>query len=91
MPRNTLQALVIDPNLGILADLVRPLTQKGFRVAARTTPDDVIDYVRRSRPGLVLLGRKYWQAGLAPQILEASPGTLVAPSPEPDGTPREAA
>jgi len=91
MSPKTLQALVVDPNLGILADLVRPLTLKGFRVAARTTTDDVLDYVRRSRPELVLLGRPFWQAGWAPQILAASPGTVVAPAPEPDGTPRKAA
>ena len=94
MSATTLQALVIDPNLKILADLVRPLTLKGFRVSARTSPDDVLDYVRRSRPELVLLGRKFWQAGWAPQILAASPGSVVAPVaelPEPDGTPRHAA
>ena len=95
MPPKTLQALVIDPNLKVLIDLVRPLTLKGFRVAARTSPEDVLDYVRRSRPELVLLGRKFWQAGWAPEILAASPGTVVAPVaevPEPDdGTPRKAA
>jgi hypothetical protein len=92
-PKN-LQALVIDPNLKVLADLVRPLTLKGFRVAARTSPEGVLDYVRRSRPQLVLLGRQFWQAGWGPEILAASPGTVVAPVaelPEPDGTPRRAA
>ena len=91
MSPKTLQALVIDPNIKILADLVRPLTRKGFRVSARTSPDDVLDYVRRSRPELVLLGRTFWQAGWAPRILAASPGTVVTPAPEPDGTPRQAA
>ncbi len=86
MATKTLQALVIDPNLRILADLVRPLTLKGFRVAARTSPEGAIDYVRRSRPELVLLNRKYWEEGWAPEILAASPGTVVAPvaAPEPE-------
>ena len=94
MSPKKLQALVLDPNLRVLADLVRPLTLKGFRVAARTSPDGVLDYVRRSRPQLVLLARTFWQAGWAPQILAASPGTVVAPvadAPEPDGTPRKVA
>ena len=91
MSHKPLQALVMDANLKVLADLVRPLTLKGFRVAARTSPEGVLDYVRRSRPQLVLLGRTFWQEGWAPEILAASPGTVVAEAPEPDGTPRQAA
>jgi hypothetical protein len=81
MTRKHPRALVIDRNLGVLAHLVRPLALKGFRIAARPTPEDALDYVRRSRPELVLLGQPYWRDGWITQIQAASPGTVVVPVP----------
>lgn len=80
MTKNLL-ALVINPDLNVLGDLVRPLSLKGFRIAARPTPEDALDYVRRSRPDLVLLGSPFWQEGWGKKILAASPGTMVVPVP----------
>lgn len=75
------RALLIDTNLKALSELVRPLAQKGFRIAARPSPEGAIDYIRRSRPDLVLLGARFWQEGLGREILAASPGTVVVPVP----------
>ena len=77
----TLLALIINPNLKVLGDLVRPLSLKGFRIAARPAPEDALEYVRRARPDLVLLGAPYWQEGWARRIVDASPATVVVPVP----------
>ena len=74
-----LRALVIDPDAGALTDAVRHLVRKGFHVAGRMTPVDSLEYVRRARPNLVLLGRTFWDQGWGPEILAASPETVVMP------------
>lgn len=79
MSDNTLRALVIDPDPRVLADAVRVLTLKGFHVAGRTTPDDSLDYVRRARPHVALLGRTFWEEGWGGEILAASPETVILP------------
>jgi hypothetical protein len=80
MSDKTLRALVIDPDPRVLADAVRALAHRGFHVAGRITPDDSLDYVRRARPHVVLLGRTFWEQGWATEILVASPETVILPA-----------
>jgi hypothetical protein len=79
MSDNILRALVIDPDPRVLADAVRVLTLKGFHVAGRLTPDDSLDYIRRARPHVALLGRTFWEEGWGVEILAASPETVILP------------
>jgi len=79
MPAKTLRALVIDPDPRVLADAVRVLAHKGFHVAGRITPDDAVEYVRRARPDVVLLGLPFWEQGWGPEFLAAAPETVVIP------------
>ena len=79
MSAKTLRALVIDPDPRVLADAVRALVRQGIHVAGRTTPEDSLEYVRRARPNVVLLGRPFWEQGWRAEILGASPATLVLP------------
>ena len=74
-----LRALVIDPDPNVLANIVQVLAHKGFHVATRLTPDDSLNYVRRSRPEVVLLGLPFWEEGWSSEILAASPKTVVMP------------
>ena len=83
MSHQILRALVIDPDPHVLANAVRMLAQKGIHVAARITPDDSLDYVKRARPNVVLLGRGFWNEGWRTEILAASPQTVVLPVHEP--------
>lgn len=83
MTPRPLRALVLDPDPRAFADVVATLAPKGFHVAARLAPDDSLDYVRRTRPNVVLLGRPYWEDGWMARIQAASPGTVVVPSPAP--------
>ena len=87
-----LRALAIDPDPAVLAGVVRLLSPRGFHITARVSPDDTLDYVRRSRPNIVLLGRTYWEQGWGTRIRDASPGSVVVPSLEsPDGPPSRGA
>ena len=81
MSAPNLRALVIDADPGVLADVVRVLAPKGFHVATRLSPDDALDYVRRSKPNVVLLGVPYWDQGWGAKVVAASPGTVVVPAP----------
>lgn len=74
-----LRALVIDPDPTVLANIVHVLAHKGFHVATRLTPDDSLNYVRRSRPEVVLLALPFWEEGWSSEILAASPETVVIP------------
>jgi hypothetical protein len=75
----TLRALVIDPDPRALADAAGVLAGRGFRVAGRTAPDDALEYVRRARPNVVLLGETFWKDGWGAEIRNAAPGTVVVP------------
>jgi hypothetical protein len=75
----TLRALVIDPDARALTDAVRLLTRRGFHVAGRITPVDSLEYVRRARPDVVLLGLPFWEEGWGTEILGVSPETVVLP------------
>jgi hypothetical protein len=75
----TLRALIIDPDPRAIADAAGVLAGRGFRVAGRTAPDDALDYVRRARPNVVLLGEAFWKEGWAPQLRGAAPGIVVVP------------
>lgn len=79
MLNKTLRALVIDPDPRVLADVAGVLAGRGFRVAGRIAPDDALEYVRRARPNVVLLGEAFWKDGWAPQLRGAAPGTVVVP------------
>ena len=79
MSDTTLRALVIDPDPRVLADAVRVLALNGFRVAGRITPEDSLDYIRRARPHVALLGRTFWEEGWGAEILAASPETVILP------------
>jgi hypothetical protein len=74
-----MRALVMDPEPRVLADAVRVLARKGFHVAGRVTTDDSLEYIRRARPDLVLLGRPFWEQGWGHEILAVSPETVVLP------------
>jgi hypothetical protein len=78
---NALRALVIDPDLRALTTAVRTLAHQGFHVAGRITPDDSLDYIRRARPNVVLLGAPFWGEDWASRIRTASPRTVVVPLP----------
>ena len=47
------------------------------RWVLRPDPAEALDFVRRVRPSLVLLGEASWEAGWAPLLRSASPGTVV--------------
>ena len=79
MSDKALRALVIDPDPRVLANAVRVLAHKGIHVAGRITPDDSLDYVKRARPDVVLLGLGYWEQGWGSEILAVSPETVVIP------------
>jgi len=79
MLHKTLRALIIDPDPRVLADAAGILAGRGFRVAGRIAPDDALDYVRRARPNVVLLGENFWKDGWGAEIRGAAPGTLVVP------------
>ncbi|HZE98885.1 MAG TPA: hypothetical protein VE981_17890 [Planctomycetota bacterium] len=74
-----LRALVIDSDPRVLANIVHVLAHTGFHVATRLGPDDSLNYVRRSRPDVVLLGLPFWEQGWGSDILAASPDTVVIP------------
>lgn len=74
-----LSALAIDENRDVLANIAHILAHQGFRIAARTSPADSLDYVRRARPEIVLLGMSFWKEGWGIEILEASPESVVIP------------
>lgn len=74
-----LRALVIDSDPRVLADVARTLTHRGFRIAVHRSAVDALDYVRRARPDLVLLGVSLWQEGWATEILAIAPETVVVP------------
>ncbi|MBV8880518.1 MAG: hypothetical protein JO332_11170 [Planctomycetaceae bacterium] len=76
---NELRALVIESDPAALARIAGLLDHKGFRIAARPSPDDSLDYVARTRPDVVLLGIDYWNQGWDSRILAASPATVVFP------------
>ena len=85
MSAPTLRALVIDHDAHALAQVSDLLTRKGFRVSARATPGDALDYVRRARPDLVLLGSRFWENGWGVLLRSLAPQTPVFPTVEPDG------
>lgn len=74
-----LRALVIDPDFSALSR-ASGLLKHGFRIVARRSPADALDYVARARPDLVLLAPSFWQEGWGAEILAASPETVVLPS-----------
>ena len=79
MSDKILRALVMDPDPQVVAGAVRLLVQKGFHVAGRITPVDSLEYVRRARPDVVLLGLPFWEEGWGTKIQGASPKTVVLP------------
>lgn len=79
MREKPLTALVIDPDPSVLTRIASTLGHHGLRIAARLSPDDALEYAERSRPDLVLLGIRYWEAGWAGEILAASPESVVFP------------
>ena len=79
MSEPTLRALVIDPDPRLIADAVRVLALNGFHVAGRITPEDSLEYIRRARPHVALLGRTFWDQGWGAEILAASPETVILP------------
>lgn len=79
MNPKTLRALIIDPDPRVLADAAGVFAGRGFRVAGRIAPDDALEYVRRARPNVVLLGESFWKEGWGPEIRRVAPGTVVVP------------
>lgn len=74
-----IRALIIEERPAALARIAATLAHPGFRVATRLSPADALEYVARTRPDLVLLGRSWWEAGWAVELLVASPETVVLP------------
>lgn len=74
-----IRALIIDPDPRVLANVAHVLAHRGFRITARRSAEEAIDYVRRSRPDVVLLGVALWEEGWGTQILAAAPETVVVP------------
>lgn len=79
MLTKSLSALAIDGDRDVLANIAHLLAHQGFRIATRTTPEDSLDYVRRARPDIVLLGISFWKEGWGVEILDASPDSVVIP------------
>lgn len=73
-----MHAVVIDADPTTLSR-VAGLLDHGFRISTRLSPRDSLEYVARTKPDVVLLGLDYWREGWGPEILAASPETVVLP------------
>ena len=74
-----IRVVVLESDRDILNRVVRRLESADLHLVARASPDDALDYVRRARPEVVLLGADFWGADWARRFSHASPETVVFP------------
>jgi DNA-binding response OmpR family regulator len=79
MTPTPLRAVAIDTDTRALGTLAHNLTHRGYRLVARPAPAESLEYVRKVRPEIVLLGAAWWRDGWPEALRRASPRSVLLP------------
>lgn len=80
MSNPAIRVVLIESDPDVLSRAAHRLAESGVHVVVRPQPRGALDFIGRTRPEVVLLGRRFWAQGWSRRIRAASPETVVFPA-----------